>query len=194
MHTISSSRSLKLLAGVFSAFLIGSCPAIAEGDDPLERLIHLLSFEAEDPMLDISQASVSDCRLQLETLRRTSDRTIVSTTTTVDLEDLYGNNSWFYLIPGHEDEGARWSISITGDEAKTTYRLDQPSNSSRWNFRDRFGQRCWGDSCQIEYTPETLDLRIQSSTPSDRAELVSTFEAVAGKCYSQAHNLGDSNN
>lgn len=184
-----SLLDIKIYTCIASVFFAGTSSISAATDDPLQTLAKVISFEAEAPALDITQASVSNCALTIETLRRASDpdRTIISTSTTVALQALYGNNSVFYLTPGREDEGARWSIFVTEDTATATYRLDRPSRRFRLSFQDRFDQQCRSELCQVDFTPDLLSVRIQSSSPEERAELTSAFRDAINYCQRKAN-------
>ena len=177
--------SFGIVTAFFTVLMFVSSPVGAEGEDTLEELVQLISYEAEEPELDIAQATVSNCTLTLETLRRSPDRTIISTNTIVPLQSLHGNNSWFNITPGREEDGASWHIRISDETSSASYRLDQPSRIARLNFQDRFGQRCSGDLCQIDFKPSVLSLRIQTSTPDQRANLVGIFHAGIDYCYNR---------
>ena len=175
-----------LIAGLIEVFLAVNTLAFAETSDPITKLIRLISYEAERPALDITQATVSNCSLTVETLWRSPDRTIISTSTTVSLPSLNGNNTGFNLTPGQEEDGARFSFIVTEETATETYRIDNPSSHSRRYFRKRFGQRCWGgDMCQIDFTPKSLHFRIQSSSLAERTELTNTFRDAIDYCRRQ---------
>ena len=183
-----SLLDIKICTCIASIFFASVSSISAETDDPLQALVKLISFEAEAPALEITQVSVSNCTLTVETLRRVPapDSTLISTSTTVALHALYGNNSLFYLTPGREDDGARWSIFVTEDTATATYRLDRPSRSFRLSFRDRFDQQCRSELCQVDFTPDRLSLRIQPSSPAERAKLTSAFHDAINYCQRKA--------
>ena len=177
---------LRLIACMAGLTFGHSSPAFSMPDDPIAKLIELISYEAEGPELDVTQASVSSCTLTVETLRVAPDRSIISTSTTVSIPDLYGNNSVFYLTPGEEDDGAKFGYFVTEETATATYRVDNPSRSSRQNFHRRFGRRCWGgDMCQYDFTPRQLYFSVQSSSPAKRAELRAAFRDVIEYCRRQ---------
>lgn len=175
-----------LMACLAGLLLNGYSTASAEADDPISKLIRSISYEAENPALDIILASVSDCTLTVETLERVSDRSIISTSTTVSLSALHGNNSVFFVTPGQEDDGARFNFFVSEEAATATFRIDNPSKLSRRHFRQRFGQRCWGgDSCQIDYKPSALHFKIHSNTLAERQELRDSFRDAIDYCRSQ---------
>ncbi|MEL6295267.1 MAG: hypothetical protein AAFR10_13490 [Pseudomonadota bacterium] len=184
-----SLLDIRIFTYIAWIFFVGVSSISAETDDPLLTLVQLISFEAEAPALDITQASVSNCTLTVETLRRAPDpdRTIISTSTTVALHALYGNNSLFFLTPGREDDGARWSIFVTEDTATATYRLDQPSRNFRLGFRDRFDQQCRSELCQVDFTPTQLSIHIQPSSPAERTELTNAFRDAINYCHRLAN-------
>lgn len=176
-----------LMACIPGLIFGGSSIASAQADDPLAKLVRLISYKAERPALNITQASVSNCTLTVETLRRAPDRSIISRSTTVFLPALHGNTSVFFLSPDEEDSGARFSFFVTEETASATYRIDNPSSSSRRYFRKRFGQRCWGtDMCKADYVPKSLEFSVQSDTLVDRTELKDTFQDAIDYCRRQA--------
>ncbi len=175
-----------LTACIAGMFLVGNSTAYSETEDPITKLIWLINHEAEKPEVDITKASVSNCTLTVETLRLAPDRSIISTSTTVSLPALHGNNSVFFLTPGKEDDGAGFSYFVTEEKATAIYRVDNPSSSKRRWFRKRFGQRCWGgDICQIDYVPKSLYFRVPSSSPAERTELTDTFRDAIDYCRRQ---------
>jgi hypothetical protein len=167
-------------------FLVVNSTAYSEPEDPITKLIWLINHEAEKPEMDITQASASNCTPTVETLRLAPDRSIISTSTTVSLSALHGNNSASFLTLGKEDGGAGFSYFVTEETATATYRVDNPSSSKRRWFRKRFGQRCWGnDMCQTDYVPKSLYFRVPSSSPAERTELTDTFRDAIDYCRRQ---------
>lgn len=179
-----SLLEITMYCAIASMFFAGVTSASAQTDNPLVTLVKLISFEAEAPALNITQASVSNCTLTVETLGRAPDpdRTIISTRTTVALQALYGNNSVSYLSPELSDDGARWAIFVTENTATATYRLDRPSRHFRLHFRDRFDQHCRGEMCQVEYTPGSLSINLHSNSTAAGTELTNAFDAAISFC------------
>jgi hypothetical protein len=172
----------KRVLAMIAVFLVGPLPAAAEPVDPHTDLTDLINFQAREGDLDIAQATVSDCMLTLETLRRTEDRTIISTTTAVFLLSVDADRAWFNLQRENEREGAILFLPITDDKATATYRLDQPSTLSRRSFRRQFHQSCRGESCQSDFTPDRLGIELKASNAADRLNALETVRASITWC------------
>ncbi|RBW42122.1 hypothetical protein DS901_15495 [Loktanella sp. D2R18] len=165
------------------ASLLTSLPVEAEPENPLANLTQLLNYEAEEPDLNIVQATISDCILTLETLNRYHPYSdIVLTRTTVPLASLHGNISWLTMPSLLEEGGTRWSIAITGETATAFFRIDRPSRSQRRSFRDRLHQQCRGDMCQIDYIPSAITVPIRPSTLAEKDDLQNVMLASIDYC------------